>query len=385
MPGAVLLTGSTGFVGMELLARYLERTDLPIYALVRARDEPAADERLREVLSLLYETGEAFADRVTAVPADLESPGLGLSARYRRELPEQVGQIVHAAASVSFELPLEPSRRINVEGTRRMLDFAERCPVESFAYISTAYVAGTHTGEFREDQLAAGQGFRNPYEHSKFEAERLVRERAGALPVQIFRPSVIVGESSTGWTDSFNVLYAPLQAYANGHLPVVPARPQAPVDVVPVDYVADAVFELARPPVERPDTYHLVAGRESTTVAELISLAADHLGRRRSLMIPPALYRRLLHPLLVWRSEGRRERALRRMEAFFPYFASSVRYRNERARRRLEPRGIRVAPIRSYFGRLVDFAMRARWGRRKLGRAEALERGRASPAGYLSG
>ena len=103
-----------------------------------------------------------------------------------------------------------------------MLELAELCRrrggLRRFSYVSTAYVAGTHDGEFSEDQLDVGQGFRNPYERSKFEAEQLVRAYRGRLPIQVFRPSIIVGERATGWTVSFNVLYAPLKAFAAGRL-----------------------------------------------------------------------------------------------------------------------------------------------------------------------
>src|SRR5215216_5726564 len=177
-PNGVLLTGGTGFVGAELLARYLDRTDRPIYALVRAEDEEAARKRLRDKLATLRGDG-AVPDQLTAVPGDVEVPGLGLSAANRDRLAREVSEVVHSAASVSFELPLEASRRINVGGTRHLLELAESCPgLERFAYVSTAYVAGDHPGEFGEDELEVGQEFRNPYERSKFEAERLVRERA---------------------------------------------------------------------------------------------------------------------------------------------------------------------------------------------------------------
>src|SRR5206468_2341717 len=151
--------------------------------------------------------------------------------------------------SISFDQPLEEARRINVEGTQRVLDFADRCRdrgagLRRLVHVSTAYVAGDHEGEFREDQLEVGQGFRNSYERTKFEAEKLVRARSPRLPVTIVRPSIVVGERSSGWTSSFNVLYPPLKAFARGALPLLPARHSTPVDVVPVDYVADAVFEL---------------------------------------------------------------------------------------------------------------------------------------------
>jgi long-chain acyl-CoA synthetase len=330
---------------------------------------------MRDTLSVLFEHADAFEGRVVAVPGDVEAPGLGLSARERESLAERVGEIVHAAASVSFDLPLEDARRINVEGTRRMLDFADLCRrrggLRCFSYISTAYVAGTHTGEFGEEQLDVGQSFRNSYERSKFEAEQLVREHAGGLPIQVFRPSIIVGERSSGWTASFNVLYAPLKAFARGLLPVLPARRRSPVDVVPVDYVADAVFELSRRPVAGVETYHLVAGSRATTVDELVDLSASRLGRRRPRLIPPALYRRVVHPLLVRWSDEAGRRGLERMETFFPYFSMRVRYRDRRARRLLEPKGVQPSPVERYFGRLLDFALRTRWGRLRMGRSEA--------------
>ena len=374
MKDGVLLTGATGFVGMEILARYLERTDRPVYATVRASDAAQAQARLRATVACLFGDEDAYADRLVALPADIERPDLDLDAATRDRVAEQVSDIVHSAASVSFTLPLDRSRQVNVEGTRRMLELAELCRrrggLRRFSYISTAYVAGTHRGEFGEDQLDVGQRFRNPYEQSKFEAERLVRGKDGRLPIQIFRPSIVVGERTTGWTPAFNVLYAPLKAFVRGSLPAVPARRSAPVDVVPVDYVADAVFELAGEPVEGTSTYHLVAGPQATSVGKLIELSARAVGQRRPVVIPPGLFRHVMYPVLV-RTSDRLRQGLERTQVFFPYFAMEVSYENPRARHRLEPVGIAVPPIESYFGLLVDYADRAHWGRTPVSRAEA--------------
>lgn len=381
----VLLTGATGFLGMEILARYLERSDRTVYALVRAGDRDAADARLRSTIRTLFGRGDAHRERVEAVPGDIEAPALGLGRRGSDALAEQVTDVVHCAATVSFSLPLEDSRKINVEGTRRVLTFADLCQrrggLRRFSYISTAYVAGAHTGEFSEDQLEIGQSFRNSYERSKFEAERMVRQHRDRLPIQIFRPSIIVGERASGWTPSFNVLYAPLRAYALGKLPAVPARLSSPVDVVPVDYVADAVFELASREDDEDETYHLVAGGRATTVGRLIELSQDYLDRRPPLVLPPRLYERLIHPLLVRVSDGTTRRTLEQMRFFFPYFSMRVIYRDRLARSRLEPVGIRVPPIERYYGRLLDYAFRAEWGHAALGRTEAqLAAGTAVPA-----
>ena len=374
MNGAVLLTGSTGFVGMEILARYLERTDRPVFATVRAAGEDEARARLRETVECLFGDADAYSDRLVALPADIERPRLGLDAATRDRIAEQVSDIVHSAASVSFTLPLDRSRQINVEGTRRMLEIAELCErrggLDHFSYISTAYVAGTHRGRFGEDQLDVGQRFRNPYEQSKFEAERLVRGHGERLPIQILRPSIVVGERNTGWTPAFNVLYSPLKAFVRGSLPALPARRSAPVDVVPVDYVADAVFELAREPVNGASTYHLVAGEQATSVGRLIELSAQVVGQREPVVIPPGVFKRVVYPVLV-RTSDRLRQGLERTRVFFPYFAMEVSYENGHARDRLEPAGIAVPPIESYFRNLVDYANRARWGREPVSRAEA--------------
>jgi thioester reductase-like protein len=375
--GAVLLTGATGFVGMELLARYLERGDRPVYALVRAADDEQAAARLRNTIAGLFGDADAHRDRLRAVAGDIQTPGLGLGRRRREALAGQVGEIVHSAASVSFTLPLREAREINVAGTSRMLELAELCRsrgrLRRFSYISTAYVAGTHAGEFKEDQLDVGQGFRNPYEQSKFEAERLVRLHGDRLPIQVFRPSIIVGERTSGWTASFNVLYSPMKAFVRGALPALPARRSAPVDVVPVDYVADAVLELSSQPLEENATYHLVAGPTATTVGRLIDLVAGYVGRRQPLVIPPRLYTRVVYPLLRRRSAKLRQ-GLDRTRVFFPYFSMDVSYSDRHARNRLEPAGIRVPPIESYFDRLLDYAVSAQWGRIPVTRADAQRR-----------
>jgi thioester reductase-like protein len=335
--GAVLLTGATGFLGSELLCRLLDDGERPVHALVRATDDRAAAERLPS------------HPRLNVLAGDIEQTGLGLSAAARDRLTHEVTTVVHCAASVSFDLSLEDSRRINVDGTRNVVELAERCPgLERLTYISTAYVAGEPRGLFRENQLDVGQRFRNPYERSKFEAERMIRERAADLPLQVLRPSIIVGDSRTGRTSSFNVLYGPLKAFARGRIPAIPARRSAPVDIVPVDYVADRAHELI---TDGPAaTFHLVAGRNATTVGRLLELAARHLKRKPPAVLPPGLYGRIAHPWL-----RRKYRGLRSMEAYFPYFSMRVRF---------DDHGLGPGPpVERYFHRLVEFAQRAGWGR----------------------
>jgi long-chain acyl-CoA synthetase len=370
----ILLTGATGFLGMELLARYLQRTDRRIYALVRAASEREASTRVERALRTMFGTEHPHRERVVPVRGDLTRPGLGLGRRWRNALAGSISEIVHGAASVSFEMGLEEARAVNVQGTRRVLELAERCGtagagLRRLTYISTAYVAGDHAGRFSEDDLDVGQGFRNPYERSKFEAERLVKRWGERLPVTVTRPSIVVGERGSGWTASFNVLYWPLRAFSRGTYVALPGRGAAPVDVVPVDYVTDAVFALSQAPEALGGTFHLTAGRNVATVGEVVRLASDYFRRPAPALIDPTVYGRVVHPVLMRAiRDERRRSALRRSEVFFPYFAARVRYDDRRTRAILHRTGIECSPLRDYFQSLLEFALAADWGRRPLPR-----------------
>jgi thioester reductase-like protein len=374
----VLLTGVTGFVGMELLVRYLERTDRRVYALVRGEDDRKVTARVEHTLLSLFGADHPYRERVVAVRGDITHPGLGLRA-HGDELAERVSEIVHGAASVSFELGLEALRAINVEGTRQVLEFGERCHqrggLRRLSYISTAYVAGEHVGRFNEDELEVGQSFRNAYEQSKFEAECLVASARSRIPITVLRPSIVVGERDSGWTSSFNVLYWPLRAFAQGAYVALPARRDALVDVVPVDYVTDAIFALSQAPEAEGSTYHLTAGEHAASVGELVELATAHFRRPAPRLIAPWVYHRVLHPLLVRASHDQRyRRALARSKVYFPYFAMAVVYDDRRSRVALRAAGIRPPPLHHYFNRLIEFALAAEWGRQPIPRISAMRR-----------
>jgi thioester reductase-like protein len=369
----VFLTGATGFLGMELLVRYLERTERDVFVLVRGASDRQAAIRVRRMLLGLFGAGHPYARRVVPVCGDVTRAELGFDDR-RDWIAERVNEVVHCAASVSFELGLRASRTIDVRGTRRVLEFAEHCATRGglrrFSHVSTAFVAGEHVGCFSEDDLDVGQRFRNAYEQSKCEAELLVQRWRARLPITVLRPSIIVGERDSGWTASFNGLYRPMRAFSRGACTVLPARATTPVDVVSVDYVADAIFALAGSPEAEGATFHLTAGGHTSSVGELASLASRAFDRPAPWLIEPLVYRYVVRPLLV-RSAGEERlcRTLERSEIFFPYFSTRARYDNRRARVALRPTGIATTPLPDYFEQLVEFALAADWGRRPIPRA----------------
>ena len=184
MQDGVLLTGATGFVGMELLARFLERTDRRVYALVRGADDREAAARMERTLLCLFGPDHPYAERVVAVRGRHHAPRPGPAGQARRA--RRAGQRDRARRGVG--VLSSSASRMRSRSTWRalcaMLEFAERCQARGglrrFSYISTAYVAGEHAGCFSEDDLDVGQRFRNAYEQSKFEAECLLAALARA-------------------------------------------------------------------------------------------------------------------------------------------------------------------------------------------------------------
>ena len=183
MSETILLTGATGFLGMELLARLIEQDASDIVCLVRAPSAEAAAERLEVVLARLYDERPAAAARVSAVAGDVAVDGLGLAPADRAALLERVTSVIHCAASISFTCRSRRRARSTPAARVRMLELsrelAERGQLRRHVHVSTAYVAGRHRGRFLETELDVGQGFRNTYEQSKFDAERALGERSG--------------------------------------------------------------------------------------------------------------------------------------------------------------------------------------------------------------
>jgi thioester reductase-like protein len=360
MKPPVFLTGATGFLGMELLARLLAKGEREVLALVRAPDTPAAQERLDGVLAKLWRDPSPYLGRARAVAGDVTQPGLGIPRAERAAVAEEAGAVLHCAASISFDLPLEEARAINVEGTREIIGFAREAKalgrMDRFVHVSTAYVAGAYAGTFRERQLDAGQEFRNTYEQTKWEAEHVVND-ATDLAAVIARPSIVMGESTSGWTPAFNVLYWPLRAFSRGLFTEVPAHPERHVDVVPVDYVADALVHLLD--TDESGVVNLVAGRDAATVDELIGLAAAAFERERPPVVPPG-------------SAGTgSSHADDQGAVYFPYFDMEVMFDDARARAVLAPAGISCPRLADYFPVLMDYANRAKWGKTMLTREDA--------------
>jgi nucleoside-diphosphate-sugar epimerase len=318
-------------------------------------------------------TSLTSAERSRAIPlrGDLTLERIGLTESQWQQLTGEVDRILHCAASVAFHVSFDESRMINVDGTRRILQLAKaamRRRLTRFDYISTCYVAGRQAGLIREEDLAQGQSFNNNYERTKCEAEALVRAHRNDVPICIFRLPMVVGDSRTGYAATFKVMYWPLKMLSRGYVWVVPGDAKGVVDIVPVDFVCDALEFISADPSQRGKCFHLAAGPErSATVGQCLDLAVATFGARRPLLMNPAVFRSLVRPLLKLVMWGRRRELLTKGTVYTPYISYRAQFDTSQVRAALSNSGLEVVPVERYFRKVVEYAVETDWGKRLQG------------------
>jgi thioester reductase-like protein len=343
-----LVTGFPAFTARRLVERLLARTaDDRVYLLTRDkfRDDAAA---------FVSSLPPSSSSRLRVVEGDVADMDLGLPGNEYKALAAEVTSIHHTAAVYYLGAKRELVERVNVDGTRTMLELAGDCSrLRRFVHWSTSQVSGSRSGVILEEELDCGQRFRNIYEETKFRAERLVRDAARRLPVTVLRPGIIVGDSKTGEIDKFDGPYYLLVLIVSSpidvHLPL-PGRGSAPLNLVPIDYVVEAAIALARDPRAVGGTFHLTdpAPFSARTVYELVAQRADKKAPRG--VIPTGLARALL------KAPGL-ERLARAPLAFLEAFNHLALYNCRHTLSLLsgDPWHVRCPPFDAYVDNLVRY------------------------------
>lgn len=359
MKESVFLTGGTGFLGTELASRLVKNGETVVHVLVRAADGSEAAHRLRAAWQHDRNLYQAVSRQIIPVQGDFTKTDLGLGEETLQKLMETVTLVIHAGAEIGFDRSRAELERTNVEGTRNMIALAQRMPhLKRFVHISTAYVAGRKKGRIMEGELPE-EGFSSLYEQSKAEAESLLR--ASGLPWIICRPGMIVGNSDTGWVRNFNTVYYILKQLLLGKIRLLPIGKDTPLNLVPVDWVADAVLAIARSNTEDGKTFHLTCPEEKAPRAgELCDAVTAWAGEHLSVRLP----RPVFLPLPGLRGAGlaynrkednRKKNSLNNLLMLLPYFYAEQVFDRTNTDAVCGPYS---SEWRSYLDRLLTFACR---------------------------
>ena len=280
----VFVNGFPGFIAERLVARLAEEVD-QFYLLVQPQFNEAAE---RSVGSIIKKAGAAHFD---IVEGDITAPDLGLSAEDLQTVRENATEVFHLAAVYDLAVPKDVAYAVNLDGTRNVNDFARLLPLlERYNYISTCYVAGKRTGRILETELEHDSGFRNHYEETKYLAEMEVEKLKGELPVTIFRPSVVVGDSKTGETAKYDGVYSLisyLRKAPNLLRLINVGNRDVKLNLVPVDFVVEGVAALCSDENAIGRTVAL-ADPDPLATSELFDVIAMNLSGKGSVLMPPA-------------------------------------------------------------------------------------------------
>ena len=353
------ITGATGFIGKRLVGKLLERDDARIFFLVRQHDP--------ERLQALYDYWGCDDSQVTPVVGDLTQDLLGVSAADRRKLGKKTTHFFHAAAVYDLSADAESQLKVNVEGTRQAVRFAEAIGAKHFHLFSSIAAAGMYEGVFREDMFEQAEGLDHPYFKTKHDSEGIVRAEC-KIPWRVYRPAIVVGDSRTGEMDKidgpyyFFKLIQKLRRLLPAWMPAIGIE-GGRINLVPVDFVVDAVDHIAHLKGEDGRCFHLVDPRPRRVGDVLNIFARAGHAPQMSVRINAALLGfipKYMRKGLLALTPVRRVRNVLMKELGLPddilsFVNYPTRFDSRETERALKGTRIAVPPLEDYAWRLWDY------------------------------
>jgi thioester reductase-like protein len=344
---SIFLTGFPGFIAERLVEKLAGPED-QFFLLV----QPDFVEKATAAVERIAEATNTPLENFALIEGDITLENLGLEEEDLAVLREETTDVFHLAAVYDLAVERDLAFRVNLDGTRNVNEFCKSLPhLQRYNYISTCYVAGKRTGRILETELEHQAGFRNFYEETKYLAEREVEALKTTLPVTIYRPSVVVGDSKTGETAKYDGIY-----YLIHYLRKNPAllrfvnvgNKNVRLNLVPVDFVVEAIAALSRDEAAVGKTI-AIADPAPLTTSELFDAIAEKMSGKRSVISPPpALVQK---SLMLPPSPG----LTGLPHSGVPYFFIEQAYDTSAADELLGPKGIRCPSFREYVGNLLKF------------------------------
>ncbi|MCL4235003.1 MAG: SDR family oxidoreductase [Deltaproteobacteria bacterium] len=353
-PRTILFTGFPGFIGRRIIARLFELDpEVRIVALVQPKFVAAAQVAATEVV----ERADVAARRLTVASGDIARSDMGLDDDVLERVRAEVTAVWHLAAIYDLTIGEAAAYRVNVEGTRNVLDLcAGLRRFERLVYFSTCYVSGKRSGRILETELEMGQAFKNHYESTKFKAEVLVHQRMNTLPTDVIRPAIVIGDSRTGDVDKFDGPYPVFRLLAlleargllrkGMRLPML-GTGDALVNLVPVDFVVEASCRIGLAN-DTPGQVYQLCDPNPLRARELYQRAYTYFGLGEAFGAVPSPVLRAAAKIPVVAD------LLKIPEQALDYLDHFVEYDSAHTRAALESAGVRCPDIREYLPVILE-------------------------------
>jgi thioester reductase-like protein len=355
---AIFLTGSTGYIGAHVAANLVHQHGASLNLLVRARDPHEAEDRLWRAMQLHFDFKtfyEYLQTRIRIFRGDLTNDGFGLVQDDYDRLVHTTDSIIHCAASLNRKSE-KSCLNVNLRGTLEVIKLGLQVNhyhgLRRFSHVSTVAVAGQRQDEVVTEDNAVdwNRSDYDPYARTKKFCEHMIRQLLPEVPKTIFRPSIVLGDSRRAQTTQFDMVRA--FVFLAG-LPALPLRPSDRVDIVNVDFVADAIASLHVREQTQHDTYHLSSGRESQTFRQITASLSAAQQKHGPIYLPFAQkpFTSTVNAFSNRKSSIGRMAAL--MKVFMPYLTFNTVFDNTRVTSEL---GRKPVPFSQYSYPLLKFS-----------------------------
>ncbi len=353
------VTGATGFIGSRLVSKLLERKG-KVYFLVRRKDP--------KTLKGLYEKWGVDAKRAIAIKGDITKKNLGISAADQKKLSGKIKHFYHLAAIYDITAPAKPQIKTNVAGTENTLDLAHKIKAGCFHMVSSIAAAGLYKGVFREDMFEEATGLDDsPYHKTKHDSEGLVRTSC-KIPYRIYRPGVVVGDSKTGEMGKIDGPYYFFKMIQKTRRLLPQWMPTIGVEggrinIVPVDYVVDALDYLSHKSGLNGQCFHLTESN-ARRIGDVINLFAKaghapsmvmRVDARMFNFVPPYLWKTLWALTPVRRVVKATLAGYGLPNQVFQFINYPTKFDNRNTLKALKGSGIEVPELESYAAKLWDY------------------------------
>jgi len=353
------VTGATGFIGRRLVKKLLARKGSVVHFLLR----PESEDKVAE-LRRYWGVGPA---RAVPVYGDLKARRLGVSAEDTKRLKGQIDHFHHLAAVYDLSADEESQVAVNIDGTRNTVEFAKAIGAGHFHHVSSIAAAGLYEGVFREDMFAEAEGLDHPYFRTKHESEKIVREDC-KLPWTVYRPAMVVGDSQTGEMDKIDGPYYFFKLIQRMRQILPPWMPSVGleggrVNIVPVDYVVDALDAISHQAGIASRCFHLVdpVGYRVGDVLDIFSRAA-HAPRMNLFVnaallgfLPRGIKKSLMALAPVRRVRDAVLKDLGLPEDMLTFVNYPTRFDSREAQAALKGTGVSCPNLKDYAWRLWDY------------------------------